>query len=75
MLEKAGAAEGKLRGSAGWTASALWDALVFLAVLLFSAFAIIFIAVAAPLAITVSAIAGAFSPAGRPRRWRDAHAG
>lgn len=60
---------------AGRILSALADALVFFAVLVFSALAVIVIALAAPLAIALSALAGAFSPRHRPRRWRDAHAG
>jgi hypothetical protein len=54
---------------------ALWDLLVFFAVLACSAVAIIVIALGAPLAIAVSAVAGALSPKREPRRWRNAHAG
>lgn len=56
--------------------SGLYDAILFIAVLGFSAVALLALALAAPLALAVSAIAGAmsalFAGAGRQGGWRSA---
>lgn len=75
MVNNNGESGGQGAGGAGRVISALADALVFFAVLVFSALAVIVIALAAPLAIALSALAGVLSPGHRARRWRDAHAG
>lgn len=70
-----GATEESDKDGAARIATALVDALVFLAVLICSVFAVIVIALAAPVALAISALAGALSPQRRPRRWNGAHAG
>lgn len=47
------------------------DALLFLFVLCFSAFVVISIALAAPVALGLSALANVFSPSRERRRWRQ----
>ncbi|MEZ5897714.1 MAG: hypothetical protein R3C40_11425 [Parvularculaceae bacterium] len=54
-------------------AGRLIDAVLFLAVLVFSAAALVVVAIAAPLALAISAVAGVFAKDGHARGWRAAH--
>lgn len=66
----------KTKATESGALSGLYDAILFIAILGFSAVAMLALALAAPLAIAVSAIAGAVSAlfAGAKRRggWQDA---
>lgn len=56
-------------------AGAAADALILITVLVFSAVAIVLLAIAAPLALAVSAMAGVFAPKHDRWGWRVAQAG
>jgi CBS-domain-containing membrane protein len=74
--EAEGLGEGIIRKTDSGVLSGLYDAILFVAVLGFSAVALLAVALAAPLAIAVSALAGAASAAfaGAERRggWQAA---
>lgn len=52
----------------------LWDAAIFIGFLVFSGLAIAAVAVATPLVLAVSALAGLFSKKADGAAWRSAHA-
>ncbi|GEM_PF-5275098 len=56
------------------TINHLWDAAVFLGFLLFSGLAIAAVAIATPLILAVSALAGLLSNKADGAAWRPAHA-
>lgn len=64
----------KARPNAARAIGAVADAVVLIAVLVFSALAIVVIALGAPLVLGISAFAGAFAPKRVHGRWREAHA-
>lgn len=64
----------KARPNAAQVVGAVADALILMAVLVFSALAIVVIALGAPLILGISAMTGAFAPKRAHGRWREAHA-